>query len=551
MDGTPALPARADAGERRAFDRGHGRMLALRPEALESDHPRAGWFDDWFEEEQQKLITRYGTAIVVHVRGPLTHHNEWFFDSYDAISQRVDMALAANPRPTAIVLALDTPGGDVSGLFELCGSIRKRCEDELIPLVSYVEGMACSAGYALACAAPVVVASPTSIVGSIGVITAIVDATGAIAANGYKVRVIKSGARKADGHPCEPMSRDAEDATQFLVDALAEQFFAHVASARPSVGGVDGVRALEAGVVIGAHAQPIGLIDSVATLEGAIDIATARRPAAAPAPAPADAARRAGVATSPTNGARAARKKKASMTTKPALRAEDGAAESTEPKAATEECDITSLRDAMSMPDQPAQEVVDAAAEKIKGMAQEETDEGEDAKSKEKSDEEAEKKADALAVAVETLKAQVASQSAELAQLRPLAVREAEREREVALDAELAKRKMAVAPAQRAAFSAVAKKHGLEAAIASIDAAHVPPQGLIGGPPPKESTGATDPATIPSAGAGNFAAQMKAIDARVSELAAKPENAGVARHLLVSRATRQLSTERPDLFPAG
>lgn len=362
---------------RQRFERPAGHPMMVRESAFEASFPKASFWDD--DPREPPPVERYGSAAVIRITGPLTHHAEWWFDSYDAISSRLDAALAATPRPTSIVMVLDTPGGDASGCFELAASMRKRCEAARVPLVAYVEGMACSAGYALACAADRIVSSPSSIVGSIGVVTGIVDYTGALAMCGVKVRLIKSGARKTDGSPYEPTSREAEDSIQGLIDGLAGLFFAHVASSRPKAGGVDGVAALEAGVFLGAQGVSLGLVDEVGTLDTAI--ATPRpAPITAPAPAPAEASRR---ATAPTINRATTSSKGKHMTTKPSTKPRLADGDEDENKddasAAMEECDLAKLRTAMEMPDASAQEVVDAAADRISG-ATEGDDAGEQAK---------------------------------------------------------------------------------------------------------------------------------------------------------------------------
>lgn len=500
-------------------------FLAIRPEALAYEHD---------EPRKQPFELRDGVALV-RIEGPLTHHAGWWCDSYDEIKGRVSAALDARPR--ALMLVIDSPGGDVSGCFETSREIRQMAAAAGVPVSTYVDGMAASAGYALACCGSTIYTPQTAILGSIGVISGLVDMTEALTSWGVRVRLVTSGARKADGHPYQPITDDAVSALQTMIDTLAGLFFQHVAESRSHAGlSIESIRALQAGIVLGADAKRAGLADEVvATLDEALAL-VASRSAAAPAPAPRMPAR-SGAATKQTTSARAAQSRKAKETTmtgaitKP--RAEDKPADEQdqdENKAATEECDLAKLREAMAMPDQPAQEVVDAAAEKISGMAEEESDEGEDAEKSEQA-----KRAASLEAAVAALQAQVTAQAAELSALRPLAAEKAERDREAAIDAELAKRKMSVAAPQRAAFSDVAKKHGVEAALAAIAAAHVPPAGTIGGAPSAASTSAKDPAAeSPKSSASDD--QIARAKAMVADLRAK--HPGEPEHFLMARALR-------------
>lgn len=233
-----------------------------------------------FDVEQPVAAEQQAGVAVVSVRGPLLHHSSWCFDSYEAIRSRVAAALDAGPK--AVVLRLDSPGGLVSGMIETARALRAMADDAEIPLVAYVDGSAVSAAYALACACDRIATSPTGMLGSIGILDTLTDATGQAEMFGLKHRLVTSGARKGDGHPVIPISDDAVTAVQSRVNDLAEVFFAHVAERRGV--GVDDVRALEAGIATGAEAVRLGLADEVTTFDdllASIASGTSIQPAAA------------------------------------------------------------------------------------------------------------------------------------------------------------------------------------------------------------------------------------------------------------------------------
>ncbi len=203
-----------------------------------------------------------GVALV-EVQGPLMHHPDPCADSYDAIKTRVLGVLAERPR--AVVLAIDSPGGLVSGCFDTADEIRAACDAARVPLIAYVDGQATSAAYALACVASKVYVPPTGIVGSIGVLDAIVDGTVQDRAMGLGFTLIASGARKTDGNVHAQTTDAAIAAAQVRVDGLAALFFDHV-SRRRSIA-VDKVATMQAGLVHGAQAVLAGLADQVATLD--------------------------------------------------------------------------------------------------------------------------------------------------------------------------------------------------------------------------------------------------------------------------------------------
>ena len=216
------------------------------------------------EPPSTRIVDR---AAVVPVRGPLMQYADPFCDSYEAIRGRVEGALAAG-NVRAVVLEISSPGGLVAGCFETGRQLRAMCDAADVPLLAYVDGQATSAAYALASCASRIVIPPTGIVGSIGCISELTDTSALDAAMGLRVSVVASGSRKLHGNPHVPTSDAAIATAQGIVNALAEEFFAHVAGAgRVSP---DALRALDGGLYIGANAVRLGLADAVGGLGDAI-----------------------------------------------------------------------------------------------------------------------------------------------------------------------------------------------------------------------------------------------------------------------------------------
>lgn len=203
------------------------------------------------------------TLAVVNIRGPLSYEltAPQFFDTYDNIRCRFDLAIAAGPKTIALRIA--SPGGDVSGSFELARYMRAKAKTAGIRLIAHSEAQICSAAYVLACAADEIYCTETASIGSIGVIVQPTDATAADAAQGIKFAIISSGERKADGNPHVALSADARDAIQATVDTLAGLFFAHVGDARGDKLTATKARALQAGIRVGHAALGAGLVDGV------------------------------------------------------------------------------------------------------------------------------------------------------------------------------------------------------------------------------------------------------------------------------------------------
>jgi ClpP class serine protease len=228
-------------------------ILAVRPQA----------FFDFFAEPASRASELVGDVELIDVCGPISQHDDYWTDSFDAILGRVVVA-CARQETKAIVLKLDSPGGDAQGCIDCARAIEAACAVAGKPLYAYVDGQACSAAYALACVAERIYIGTTSFAGSIGVALAREDVSARLAQNGVRVAVITSGARKLDGNPSQPITDDELRAQQELVDAMAGALFEHVAVNRGLP--VEAVAAFDAKVFAGKSAIGAGLADEQAPM---------------------------------------------------------------------------------------------------------------------------------------------------------------------------------------------------------------------------------------------------------------------------------------------
>ena len=129
--------------------------------------------------------------------------------------------------------------------------------------------MACSAGYAIAAAANRIVAAPSAVLGSIGVIALHVDYSRNLDAKGITPTLIHAGAHKADANPYEPLSDGARLEIQREVDHYMGLFVSGVAKHRPKLS-ERAIRDMEARTYIGSEAVRAGLADAVGTIEDVV-----------------------------------------------------------------------------------------------------------------------------------------------------------------------------------------------------------------------------------------------------------------------------------------
>ena len=175
-------------------------------------------------------FTIEGKYAVVDICGPLEQHSSWRLDSYDAIRERVAAAFSSDA--PEVCLRICSPGGHFAGCLELTRAVRSMAAAVKKPLKAFVDSQALSAGFALACAADEIVITPSASVGSVGVWSALVDATEQDKARGLKVEIVASDDHKADRNPHAAMTPESIDRLRAEINDMAELFREEVAEGR-------------------------------------------------------------------------------------------------------------------------------------------------------------------------------------------------------------------------------------------------------------------------------------------------------------------------------
>lgn len=213
-----------------------------------------------------------GVALIP-VIGSLVNRGAWLdansgLTSYEGITAQVKSA-TADPAVKAIMLDIDSPGGEATGMFSLAAAIRQA--DKVKPVVAVVNDVAASAAYGIASAAREIVISPTSVVGSIGVVMLHVDRSAEMAQKGVRATLIHAGAHKVDGHPFGPLSAEVAADLQRDVMAFYDRFLDVVADGRGARLTAAQARGTEARTFIGADAIKQGLADRTGTFDETLE----------------------------------------------------------------------------------------------------------------------------------------------------------------------------------------------------------------------------------------------------------------------------------------
>ena len=242
---------------------------------LDTD-PQAS-FDLSDERSPVAMRVENGVAIIP-VCGPLARREDfiaWLFGdaTYEGISAQFAQAIG-DAGVKAIVLDVDSPGGEVSGCSELSDLIFAARGRK--PITAYVGGYGASAAYWIASAADRIVASPTALLGSIGVRTALVDMSRRDAAAGIKrIEIVSS---QSPYKVTDPSKQEDLDRVQAQVDALAEVFVSSVARNRGVTPKAVVERYGRGDCLVGKTAVEAGLADALGTIGDAIQGAAVRRP---------------------------------------------------------------------------------------------------------------------------------------------------------------------------------------------------------------------------------------------------------------------------------
>ena len=187
--------------------------------------------------------------------------------SYHDIEAMAEAAFA-DPMVKAVLLEIDSSGGEAGGVFDLAQRLRQLAQTSGKPLWAIADEAALSAAYAVACAADRLWLTRTAEVGSIGVVVVHVDESVADAKAGLKYTFLHAGAHKVDGHPHAPLPVPVAADIQTDIDRLHDQFIALVAGFRRLT--PEAIRDTEARVYRGEAALQAGLADQIGTRAEAI-----------------------------------------------------------------------------------------------------------------------------------------------------------------------------------------------------------------------------------------------------------------------------------------
>jgi len=220
-------------------------------------------------ESEEKILLLDISGIIATTLNPGLFEREG--DMLSQIFYRLQKA-SEDKTVKGVILRLDTTGGEVTASNILYNEILKFKEKTGLPVIALMMSVAASGGYYIASACDFIIAHPSSITGSIGVISIFPNVDELFAKLGVKVHVIKSGAMKDAGSSFREMTEEEEQIFQGIIDEFYMDFLEVVYKARQDHLSMEELIDIADGRVYTAkQALDLNLIDKIGYFDTAVD----------------------------------------------------------------------------------------------------------------------------------------------------------------------------------------------------------------------------------------------------------------------------------------
>jgi len=216
--------------------------------------------------------TSFGnTVAIVQVQGEIAYSQSSILGGGVATPQSITDGIKQaeeDSSVSAIVLDVNSPGGSPVASEEIMNAVKNAKK----PVVVWISDIGASGAYLVASPADKIVASPSSIVGSIGVILSLTDLSGLYQKIGVNQYAIKAGEYKDMGASYRNLTPEEEQMLQEMVNQDYEYFIKQVAENRKL--DLDYVRSIAEGkIYTGTQAKELKLVDETGDREKAIESA--------------------------------------------------------------------------------------------------------------------------------------------------------------------------------------------------------------------------------------------------------------------------------------
>ncbi len=225
---------------------------------------------------QETKISGEGSdkILLIDISGTLSTSKESGIFSEPSLPARLKEELTKAEKDDhikAIILRINTPGGTVTSSDILYHELQEFKQKHKLPIITSIMDIGTSGGYYVAMASDHIIAHPSTITGSIGVIMLTLNTQGLLEKVGIQPAAIVSGPKKSMGSPFRAMKDEERAIFQDVIDRLYARFLTVVEEGRPKLS-KSKIRELADGRIYTADiAKTEGLIDEIGYLDDAIE----------------------------------------------------------------------------------------------------------------------------------------------------------------------------------------------------------------------------------------------------------------------------------------
>ncbi|MFO0699862.1 MAG: signal peptide peptidase SppA [Nitrospira sp.] len=227
-------------------------------------------------QETQVDGTGKAKVLLIEISGMISSQEKEGFRPTPSMIASVKEQLtraAKDEQVKAVVLRINTPGGTVTASDIIYHELKTFKANRKIPIVASIMDLGTSGGYYIAAAADRVLAHPSSVTGSIGVIMLTVNAKGLLEKVGVEATAVTSGPRKDMGSPFRTMTMEERAIFQGLIDSFYQRFLSIVQEGRSNLQMEQIKRLADGRIYTGEQAKEAGLVDDIGYLEDAVEVA--------------------------------------------------------------------------------------------------------------------------------------------------------------------------------------------------------------------------------------------------------------------------------------